>query len=315
MSSRKSRVVFLTVLLPVAFATATFTPVSAQNVGVTTAASGDPRGTPPSLPTRTLRVGIDVVGNERVTTGAADRAHLVFLDGSGLTVGANSEVVIDKFVYDPNRTVGDLTVNVTKGAFRFVGGAISKKSDVIIRTPSAHIGVRGGIATVTVSADGSTTATFLFGDRMTASNAAGTQRAVRYGSQIFVPAGGGAPLEPVILPPNTLQAYLALFEQTQTTGNVIGPGDKVLIEAAVKTLNAQALPYADPSSKLAPWLAYLQLVATQAVTTTNASRPAGPAPSQGGGTQTGTGGNTGPNTGPGTGPGSGGGGFSGGGGG
>lgn len=307
MSSRQSRAVFLSVLLPLAFSTAIFTPASAQNVGVTTAASGDPRGTPPSLPTRTLRVGIDVVGNERVTTGATDRAHLVFLDGSGLTVGANSELVIDKFVYDPNRTAGDLTMSVTKGAFRFVGGAISKKSDVIIRTPSAHIGVRGGIATVTVSADGSTTATFLFGDRMTASNAAGTQRAVRYGSQIFVPAGGGAPLEPVILPPNTLQAYLALFEQTQATGNVIGPGDKVLIEAAVKTLNAQALPYADPSSRLAPWLAYLQLVATQAVTTTNASRPiGGGAPAQPGGAPAGsqTGGNTGPGTGGNTGGGS-----------
>ena len=276
MSLRKSRAVFLSVLLPLMWATA----APAQNVGVTTAASGDPRGTPPSLPTRTLRVGIDVVGNDRVTTGPADRAHLVFLDGSGLTVGANSELVIDKFVYDPNRSAGDLTVSVTKGAFRFVGGAISKKADVIINTPSAHIGVRGGIATVTVGADGSTTATFLFGDRLTVSNAAGSQRAVRYGSQIFVPAGGAAPFEPVILPPNTLQAYLALFEQTQTTGNVIGPGDKVLIESALKTLNAQALPYADPSSKLAPWLAYLQLVATQAVTTTNASRPIGSAPSQ-----------------------------------
>ncbi|WP_422034158.1 FecR family protein [Reyranella sp.] len=302
MSLRKSCAVFLSVLLPLAFASA----ASAQQAGVTSAASGDPRGTPPSMPTRTLRVGIDVFGNERVTTGAADRAHLVFLDGSGLTIGANSELVIDKFVFDPNRNVGELAVNATKGALRFVGGAISKKGDVIIRTPSAHIGVRGGIVTVTVGADGSTTATFLFGDRMTVSNAAGTQRAVRYGSQIFVPAAGAAPLEPVILPPNTLQAYLALFEQTQTTGNVIGPGDKVLIESALKTLNAQALPYADPSSKLAPWLAYLQLVATQAITINNASRPVGGAPGPSGGStgsQTGGGGT-------GTNPGSGSGGFS-----
>ncbi len=308
MSLRKSRAIFLTILLPLAFATAASTNASAQQVGVTSAASGDPRGTPPAQPTRTLRVGIDVVGNERVTTGPADRAHLVFLDGSGLTVGANSELVIDKFVFDPNSNVGDLAINATKGAFRFVGGAISKKSDVIIRTPTGYIGVRGGIATVTVSPDGSTTATFLFGDRMTATNPAGTQRAVRYGSQIFIPAGGGAPLEPVILPPNTLQAYLALFEQTQTTGNVIGPGDKVLIDSALKTLNAQALPYADPASKLAPWLAYLQLVATQAVTTNNASRPLGAPPSQptgsytGGGGTGGTGGSGGLGTGSGSGP-------------
>ncbi|WP_428678697.1 FecR family protein [Reyranella sp.] len=300
MSLRKSCAVFLSVLLPLAVGSA----ASAQQVGVTSAASGDPRGTPPSLPTRTLRVGIDVFGNERVVTGAADRAHLVFLDGSGLTVGANSELVIDKFVFDPNRNVGELAVNATKGALRFVGGAISKKGEVIIRTPSAHIGVRGGIVTVTVGADGSTTATFLFGDRMTVSNAVGTQRAVRYGSQIFVPAGGAAPLEPVILPPNSLQAYLALFEQTQTTGNVIGPGDKVLIEAALKTLNAQTLPYADPSSKLAPWLAYLQLVATQAITINNASRPVGGTPGQTGGSSQTGGGGTGTN------PGSGSGGFS-----
>lgn len=302
MSLRKSCAVFLSCLLPLACASA----ASAQQVGVTSAASGDPRGTPPSLPTRTLRVGIDVFGNERVVTGPADRAHLVFLDGSGLTVGANSDLVIDRFVFDQNRNAGDLAVSVTKGAFRFVGGAISKKSDVIITTPSAHIGVRGGIATVTVGADGSTTATFLFGDRLTVSNAAGTQRAVRYGSQIFAPAGGAAPYEPVILPPNTLQAYLALFEQTQTTGNVIGPGDKVLIESAVRSLNAQALPYADPSSKLAPWLAYLQLVATQAITINNASRPIGGAPAQSGGS---SGSNTG-GGGTGTNPGSGSGGLS-----
>jgi len=86
-----------------------------------------------------------------------------------------------------------------------------------------------------------------------------------------------------------LQAYLVLFEQTQTTGNVIGPGDKVLIESALRTLSANALPYADPSSRLAPWLAYLQLVATQAVTTSNASRPLGSAPSPPSGSQTGGG--------------------------
>ena len=303
MSFRNSRAIFLTLLLPLAWTTA----ASAQQVGVTSAASGDPRGTPPAQPARTLRVGIDVFGSERVTTGPADRAHLVFLDGSGLTVGANSELTIDKFVFDANRNVGELAVNATKGAFRFVGGAISKKGEVIIRTPSAHIGVRGGIATVTVGADGSTTATFLFGDRLTVSNAAGTQRAVRYGSQIFVPAGGAAPLEPVILPPNTLQAYLVLFEQTQTTGNVIGPGDKVLIDSALRTLNANALPYADPSSRLAPWLAYLQLVATQAVTTNNAARPLGSAPSQPSGS-TGTPGGSGGGGGEGGGGGGGGGG-------
>jgi hypothetical protein len=268
-------------------------PAEAQQIGVTSMASGEPRGTPPAQTERILRVGIDIFANERVRTGATDRAHLVFLDGSALTVGAESELTIDRFVYDPNRRAGDLAIAATRGAFRFVGGSISKKSDVIIRTPTAHIGIRGGIATVTVGADGSTNVTFLFGDRLTVSNAAGTQKAVRYGSQIFVPAGGGAPIEPVILPPGTLQAYLSLFEQTQTTGNVIGPGDKVLLEALVANLNAQALPHVDPNTRLAGWLTYLQLVANEGITTNNASRPVGAPPGTGGSASTQGGGNTG----------------------
>ncbi len=39
--------------------------------------------------------------DEKVTTKADDRAHLVFLDGTSLTIGPNSEVVIDKYIYNP----------------------------------------------------------------------------------------------------------------------------------------------------------------------------------------------------------------------
>ena len=159
---------------------------------MTSAASGDPRGTPPAQPTRTLRVGIDVFGSERVTTGPADRAHLVFLDGSGLTVGANSELTIDKFVFDANRNAGELAVNATKGAFRFVGGAISKKGEVIIRTPSAHIGVRGGIATVTVGTRAQARVRAPAGTGRVRQRAAGLQRAaVRVGG-VWVWAAAGA---------------------------------------------------------------------------------------------------------------------------
>ena len=55
-------------------------------------------------------------------------------------------------------------------------------------------------------------------------------------------------------------------------------------------LSYAALIFAGP---LAPWLAYLQLVATQAITVNNASRPVGSAPSQPGAS---TGGQTGGGT-------------------
>ena len=40
--------------------------------------------------------------NELITTRANDRAHLMFLDGTSVTVGPNAQLTIDRFVYDPN---------------------------------------------------------------------------------------------------------------------------------------------------------------------------------------------------------------------
>jgi hypothetical protein len=109
-------------------------PASAK-VGVTSGADGDPLGKPPNANEHVLRIGIDVQANELITTNATDRAHLVFLDGSALTVGPNARLTIDKFVYDPNSGNGELAVNASVGVLRFVGGKISKKGNVTITTP------------------------------------------------------------------------------------------------------------------------------------------------------------------------------------
>src|SRR5690242_18494539 len=130
-------------------------------VGVTSAAEGDPLGKPPNENERILRIGIDVQANELVTTGANDRAHLVFLDGSSLTVGPNAQLTIDKFVFDPNTKTGELAINTSKGVLRLVGGKISKNSPITITTPSSTIGIRGGISIHDVSQQ-RTDSTFVF---------------------------------------------------------------------------------------------------------------------------------------------------------
>jgi hypothetical protein len=253
-------------------------PGAAQTVGVASATSGAPRGTPPAQNERVLHVGIDVFASERVRTGPADRAHLVFRDGSALSVGANSELTIDRFVYDPNSQNGDLAFTVARGAFRFVGGAISKKNEVKVTAPSGNIGVRGGIATFAIGSDGSMTVTFLYGESLTVSNPGGSQKAIRFGSQIFVPFGG-PPMAPIVLPPGSLQAYLAMFEQAQGTGNVVGPGDQAQLDALVAALNNVVLPLPGTGPGLQTWLTYLQLLSSQAIVNTNINRNAGqPAP-------------------------------------
>jgi hypothetical protein len=186
-------------------------------VGVTTASDGDPLGKPPDANERILRIGIDVQANELVTTAARDRAHLVFLDGSSLTVGPNARVVIDRFVFDPASNSGDLAINASRGVLRLVGGRISKQKPIVITTPASTIGVRGGITIVTVTPT-ETVANFVYGNSMTVTAGGQTQTATRAGSQV-VTAAGGVPGMPSLLKQGGLGVALNQLEGATANAN------------------------------------------------------------------------------------------------
>ncbi len=168
--------------------------IAAARVGVTSATDGDPLGKPPTEPERVLRIGIDVQANELITTGTNDRAHLVFLDGTSVTVGPNAQLTIDKFVYDPNTKTGELAVSASKGVLRLVGGKISKTTPITITTPSSTIGIRGGI-TIVEAHPTHTVSTFVFGDKLTSSAQGQTTTVTRPGFRVVTNLGsapGGA---------------------------------------------------------------------------------------------------------------------------
>lgn len=91
---------------------------------------------------RPLASGSDVFAREVVRTGEQSTAQLLFLDETSLSIGPQSEVTLDRFVYDPNRGAGSVVFNATRGAFRFASGS-QRSSSYQIRTPVATIGVRG----------------------------------------------------------------------------------------------------------------------------------------------------------------------------
>jgi hypothetical protein len=183
---------------------------AAAKVGVTSATDGDPLGKPPQEAERVLRIGIDVQANELITTSANDRAHLVFLDGSSLTVGPDAQLTIDKFVFDPNTKTGELAINASKGVLRLVGGKISKNNAITITTPSSTIGIRGGITIMDVGAR-RTDSTFVFGKDMTVRAGGQTQTATRPGSMIVTNLGS-SPGMPTLLAQGSLNAQLGALE-------------------------------------------------------------------------------------------------------
>ncbi|WP_422002917.1 FecR family protein [Reyranella sp.] len=183
---------------------------AAARVGVTSATDGDPLGKPPAEAERVLRIGIDVQANELITTSTNDRAHLVFLDGSSLTVSPNAQLTIDRFVFDPNSKTGELAINASRGVLRLVGGKISKTRPITITTPSSTIGIRGGITLLDVQAS-RTASTFVFGKSMSVTGAGATENVTRPGSQV-VTALGARPGPPTLLPPGALSGQLAQLE-------------------------------------------------------------------------------------------------------
>jgi hypothetical protein len=122
-----------------------------DNVGVTGAVNPHAVGQPPAGSVEQLAIGQNVVRNEKISTFNKGQVQLIFSDQSTLTLGENSEIVIDEFVYDPQKQAGSMTATVTTGVLRYVGGKISKKNDVSFLTPSGVVTVRGGIALIKVS--------------------------------------------------------------------------------------------------------------------------------------------------------------------
>ncbi|MAG90810.1 MAG: hypothetical protein CML32_08840, partial [Rhodobacteraceae bacterium] len=136
-------------------------------IGVTTIVKNKVLGEPPKMVQRRLKTGLEVYFNEKVETGPVGRTQLLFKDGTAITIGPNANMTIDKYVFDPNAGTGDMALSVTKGVFRIVGGRISKRKPIKLKTPVATLGVMGGIVVVDQAANGKLNADFLFGNKMT----------------------------------------------------------------------------------------------------------------------------------------------------
>jgi len=101
---------------------------------------------------RTLAIGMPVHLGELVKTDEAGEAQLLFNDGTRMVVGANSEMMLDEFVFRSSATENQFVVRALNGAFRFITGDASKDS-YMIHTPAATIGVRGTVFDFSVTPD------------------------------------------------------------------------------------------------------------------------------------------------------------------
>jgi hypothetical protein len=95
--------------------------------------------------TRDLQAAGPVYFRDRMKTGPGARLEAKLDDGTVLTLGEKGKLDVDEFVYRPGEQGNKLALNVTKGAFLFVGGKIEGPTggNVTIKTPVGTLGVRG----------------------------------------------------------------------------------------------------------------------------------------------------------------------------
>ena len=94
---------------------------------------------------RDLATAGPVYFRDKMRTGPGARLEAKLDDGTVLTLGEKGKLTVDEFVYRPGESGNKLALNVTKGAFLFVGGKIEGPTggNVSIKTPIGTLGVRG----------------------------------------------------------------------------------------------------------------------------------------------------------------------------
>jgi len=97
------------------------------------------------------KIGSGVEMNDTIVTAKA-KAKLTFEDNTTVNITEQSKLVVDDFVYDPNKGSGKLAMKVVMGTARYASGQIAKTNpqNVAVNTPTATIAVRGTDFSMTV---------------------------------------------------------------------------------------------------------------------------------------------------------------------
>jgi hypothetical protein len=148
----------------------------AQQVGVNAAVKNEVtiRGEAEEA-ARDAIVGEEVRLRDLITSGDEAALQVLLLDETVFTVGPQAQLVVERFIYDPDRGNGEMAASVARGAFRYMSGRTARRSrNVQIDTPVASMGVRGTIIEGAVGRDAIEQLTGLenqFGDVPTSENA------------------------------------------------------------------------------------------------------------------------------------------------
>ena len=169
-----------------------------------------------------LNVGDPIYFGDTITTNEGGKSQILFVDQTVMTVGSNTELTIDEFVYDAENTDGKLLSTIKSGSVKILTGKISEKNpeNLVVETPAGTIGTRGTEFKAAVDPETSKSKILLIGPgpknslglrpgAVEVSNAAGTVLLDK--PYLFTEVNQNtAPRQPVIIPQTELKKFQEL---------------------------------------------------------------------------------------------------------
>ena len=137
------KILSLFILLILTFTTAAVAEkvnIEKQLIGIVGAVSGKV-----NTQSRELKTGDKIYLNETIFADKDSGTQILLLDQSTFTIGSESEVVMDTFIYDPDTNNGKIVASVKQGSLKVISGLISKKNpdSLTVKVPEGTLGSRG----------------------------------------------------------------------------------------------------------------------------------------------------------------------------
>ncbi len=153
---------------------------------------------------RPLNVGDSIFAGDRIRTSRRARVNLHFNDDSRFEIGKSADMVIDKFVYDPDPDKSSFGTRILRGTFRFITGLIAKRRPQLmdVRLTVATIGIRG---THVVGEVEETSATVILLKPEGEDTATSIQVANGFGSVVIDKPGYGTEIPDAYSPPSPVR--------------------------------------------------------------------------------------------------------------
>ena len=89
--------------------------------------------------------GADIFKDDEIETNDNGSLGLTFIDGTTISLGPDSTLLVDDFVFEPQDNNTSFSARLLEGTFTYLSGRIAKLSPkkVVLSSPVMTIGIRG----------------------------------------------------------------------------------------------------------------------------------------------------------------------------